>query len=98
MNTEHIPEEITKNINFDWNNEERIKEINDTFCQIHELDDSKKLKSSKDYRTLINEINGRYDAEMLIKKNKIRCKESEDKLKIAKDELQYFKDKISNSE
>ena len=97
MNTEHIPEEITNNINFDWSNEERIKEINDTFCQIHEIDNSKRLKSSKDYKTLIDEINGRYDAEMLVKKNKIRSKAAEDRLKIAQDELQHFKDMISNS-
>ena len=96
MNTEHIPEEITKNINFDWSNEERIKEINDTFCQIHELDNSKRLKSSKDYKTLIDEINGRYDVEMLVKNNKIRRKEAEEKLKAAQDELQHFKDIISN--
>ena len=95
MDHQHIPQEILDNPNFVWNNEERIKELNDIFCEIHRLDIG--VKRSKDYKNLIEEINGRYDAEMLVKNNKILRKEAEDKLKIAQEELQYLKDKISNN-
>ena len=95
MDHQHIPKEIIDNPNFVWNNEERIKELNDIFCEIHSHDIG--VKRSKDYKNLIKEVNGRYDAEMLVKNNKIQRKEAEDKLKIAKDELQHFKDMISNS-
>ena len=95
MDYQHIPQEIIDNPNFVWDNEERIKELNDVFCEIHTLDIG--VKRSKDYKNLIEEINGRYDAEMLVHANRLRRKEAEDKLKIAQDELQYFKDMISNS-
>ena len=94
MDHQHIPQEIIDNPNFVWNNEERIKELNDIFCEIHRLDIG--VKRSKDYKNLIEEINGRYDAEMLVKNNKLLRKEAEDKLKIAQEELQYLKDKINN--
>ena len=93
MDYQHIPKEVLDNPNFVWDNEERIKELNDVFCEIHTLDIG--VKRSKDYKNLIEEINGRYDAEMLVKNNKILRKEAEDKLKIAQEELQYLKDKVS---
>ena len=92
MDHQHIPQEIIDNPNFVWNNEERIKELNDIFCEIHRLDIG--VKRSKDYKNLIEEVNGRYDAEMLVKNNKILRKEAEDKLKVAQEELQYFKDMV----
>ena len=95
MDYQHIPKEIIDNPNFVWDNEERIKELNDIFCEIHSHDIG--VKRSKDYKNLIKEVNGRYDAEMLVKNNKILRKEAEDKLKIAQEELQYLKDKISNN-
>ena len=94
MDHQHIPREIIDNPNFVWDNEDRIKELNDIFCKIHTLDIG--VKRSKDYKNLIEEVNGRYDAEMLVHANRLRRKETEDKLKIAQEELQYLKDKINN--
>ena len=94
MDTQHIPDEILDNLNFDWDNEERIRDINDTFCKIHSLDIG--VKRSKDYKNLIKEINGRYDAEMLVKTRKARRIEVAEELRVAQAELQCLKDKISS--
>ena len=54
------------------------------------------VKGSKDYKILIKEINGRYDAEMIVKTGKARSKEVEEQLRLAKHELQCLKDKLNN--
>ena len=97
MDTQHIPEEILDYPNFDWDNIERIKDINDTFCKIHEIDNSSTIKGSKDYKNLIKEINDRYDAEMLVKTRKARRIEVAEELRVAQAELQCLKDKINSS-
>ena len=95
MDTEFIPKEITENPNFNCDDKERIKYINDTFREILSID--KSIKGSKDYKDLIKEINGRFDAEMLVKIKREHSIKVEEQLKKAKEELQNLKDMINNN-
>ena len=72
MDTQYIPKEILDNPNIDMSDTDRIKELNDLFCKIHETDSS--VEDTKDYKTLIKEINGRYNAKMLVKIRKLLIK------------------------
>ena len=93
MNSEYIPEEILNNPNFNLDDKDRIKELNDLFCEIHTTD--KSVIGTKDYKNLIKEINGRCDAEMIVKNKKLISKEIQEELRVAKEELQSLKDKIN---
>ena len=93
MDSQYIPKEILDNPNIDMSDTDRIKELNDLFCEIHETDSS--IVNTKDYKTLIKEINGRYDAEMLVKNNKAVHKIVKNELRLAKEELQNLKDNIN---
>ena len=72
MDSEHIPKDILNNPNFNWDNKERIKELNNLFCEIHTTD--KSIIGTKDYKDLIKEINGRFDAEMIVKNKRLISK------------------------
>ena len=93
MDTQYIPEEILDNPNFDWGDEARINDINNTFCKILSIDSS--VEGSTNYKNLIKEIIGRIDAEMLVKTRKARSQEVEEQLRLAKHELQCLKDKLN---
>ena len=93
MDTQYIPKDILDNPNIDMSDTDRIKELNDLFCKIHETDSS--IVDTKDYKTLIKEINGRYNAEMLVKNKKTINKELQEELRLAKEELQNLKDNIN---
>ena len=93
MDSEHIPKDILNNPNFNWDDKERIKELNDLFCEIHTTD--KSIIGTKDYKDLIKEINGRCDAEMIVKNKRLISKMVEEELRIAQEELQSLKDKIN---
>jgi hypothetical protein len=67
MSTQYIPQKILDNPNIDMSDTNRIKEINDMFQEISEAGLS---YNSHDVRELIDEINGRYDSEMKLKKKK----------------------------
>lgn len=92
MDTKYIPEEILNNPNFNLEQKDRIKELNDLFYEIHTTD--KSIIGTKDYKDLIKEINGRHDAEMLVKNNRLINKEVQEELRIAKEELQYLQNKV----
>lgn len=70
MNSEFIPEIIKQNINFDWNNQERIEELNSMFRDINESGDE--IKQTNDYKKLITEINNSIDAEYKAKQANIK--------------------------
>jgi len=93
MDTQFIPKEITENPNFNCDDKERIKDINNTFREVLSID--KSIKGTKDYKDLIKEINGRYDAEMLVKIKKEHRIKVEEQLKKAKEDLQNLKDMIN---
>ena len=92
MDTKYIPEEILNNPNFNLEQKDRIKELNDLFYEIHTTD--KSIIGTKDYKDLIKEINGRHDAEMLVKNNRLINKEVQEELRIAKEVLQYLQNKV----
>tara|TARA_X000000950_G_C13391702_1_gene448501 strand:- start:165 stop:443 length:279 start_codon:yes stop_codon:yes gene_type:complete len=92
MDTKYIPEEILNNPNFNLEQKDRIKELNDLFYEIHTTD--KSIIGTKDYKDLIKEINGRHDAEMLVKNNRLINKEVQEELRIAKEKLQYLQNKV----
>lgn len=88
MNSEFIPESIKHNINFDWNNQDRIEELHNMF---HEIDKSdNEIKQTKYYKKLINEINSRIDAEYKAKQANLNRQEKETELDKAKKELAYL--------
>ena len=93
MDIQYIPEEILDNPNFDWDNGERIKEINNTFRKILTTDIS--VKGTKEYNGLIKEINDRHEQEMIVKTKNAHNKNLEDQLRLAKSKLQYLK-KVNN--
>ena len=93
MDTKFIPKEILENPNFNYDDKNRIKEINETFREILSIDES--IKGTKDYKDLIKEINGRYDAEMLVKIKKEHRMKVEEQLRKAKEDLQNLKDMIN---
>lgn len=94
MDTKFIPKEILENPNFNYDDKNRIKEINETFREILSIDES--IKGTKDYKDLIKEINGRYDAEMLVKIKKEYSMKVEEQLRKAKEDLQNLKDMVNN--
>jgi len=89
MDTKYIPNEILTNPNFNINDENRIKELNDTFCEI--LSDDITIKDTRDYKILIKEINGRIDAQENVRQKKNKMLELKKELEKAKDELAYYK-------
>ena len=91
MNSEHIPKDILNNPNFNWDDKERIKELNDLFCEIHTTD--KSIIGTKDYKVLIKEINDRCDAEMTLKNKKLISKTVEEKLRIVQEELRILQER-----
>lgn len=92
MDNEHIPKDILNNPNFNWNDKERIKELNDLFCEIHTTD--KSIIGTKDYKILIKEINGRCDAEMIVKNKRLISKIVEEELRIAQEELRILQERV----
>lgn len=94
MDTQFIPKDILENPNFNYDDKNRIKEINETFREILSIDES--IKGTKDYKDLIKEINGRYDAEMLVKIKKEHRMKVEEQLRKAKEDLQNLKDMVNN--
>ena len=66
MNSEFIPESIKQNTNFDWNNQEKIEELNNIFRDINE--NGEEIKQTDDYNKLIVEINNRINEEHNVKK------------------------------
>ena len=88
MDSEHIPKDILNNPNFNWDNKERIKELNNLFCEIHTTD--KSIIGTKDYKDLIKEINGRFDAEMIVKNKRLISKMVEEELRLAQEELRIL--------
>jgi hypothetical protein len=92
MDSEYIPKEILNNPNFNWDDKDRIKELNDLFCEIHTTD--KSIIGTKDYKDLIKEINGRCDAEMTLKNKKLISKTVEEELRLAQEELRILKEKV----
>ena len=91
MDSEHIPKDILNNPNFNWNDKERIKELNDLFCEIHTTD--KSIIGTKDYKDLIKEINGRCDAEMIVKNKRLISKIVEEELRNAQEELRILQER-----
>ena len=87
MDKQHIPEEILNNPNIDMNNKGSIKELNELFKEIL-LDTS--IKYTKDYKTLVQEINGRIDSEFKLKQQKEIHKNKLQELENAKEELRYL--------
>ena len=67
MSTQYIPQDMVNNPNIDMSDTNRIKEINDLFQEISEAGLS---NNSHDVKELIDEINGRYNAEQELKKKK----------------------------
>ena len=92
MDSEYIPKEILNNSNFNWDDKERIKELNDLFCEIHTTD--KSIIGTKDYKDLIKEINGRCDAEMTLKNKKLISKTVEEELRLAQEELRILQERV----
>ena len=88
MDTQYIPSEILDNPNIDMSNTNDIKEINDLFKEILESGIS---KNSHDVKELIDEINGRYNSEMELKKKKEYHKRVRQQLLEANKELEYLK-------
>ena len=88
MDTQYIPQEILDNPNIDMSDTDRIKEINDLFQEISEAGIS---KNSHDVKELIDEINGRHDSEMELKKKKEYHKRVRQQLLKANKELEYLK-------
>ena len=88
MNTQYIPKEILDNPNIDMSDTNRIKEINDLFQEILESGIS---QNSHDVKELIDEINGRYNSEMELKKKKEYHKRVRQQLLEANKELEYLK-------
>ena len=91
MDSEHIPKDILNNPNFNWDDKERIKELNDLFCEIHTTD--KSIIGTKDYKDLIKEINGRCDAEMIVKNKRLISKIVEEELRNAQEELRILQER-----
>ena len=91
MDSEYIPKEILNNPNFNWDDKERIKELNDLFCEIHTTD--KSIIGTKDYKDLIKEINGRCDAEMIVKNKRLISKIVEEELRNAQEELRILQER-----
>ena len=87
MNTQYIPKEILNNPNFDMDNKVVVKELNELFEEI--LFDIS-IKDTKDYKTLIKEINGRIDSESKLKEQKEIHKNKKQELENAKKELRYL--------
>lgn len=88
MSTQYIPKEILINPNIDMSDTNRIKEINDLFQEISEAGLS---NNSHDVKELIDEINGRYDSEMKLKKKKVYHELVRQQLLEANKELEYLK-------
>ena len=88
MDSEHIPKEILDNPNIDMSDKKRIKEINNLFQEISEAGIS---NNSHDVKELIDEINGRYNAEMELKKKKEYHKRVQQELLEANKKLDYLK-------
>ena len=88
MNTQYIPKDILNNPNIDMSDTNRIKEINDLFQEILESGIS---QNSHDVKELIDEINGRYNSEMELKKKKEYHKRVRQQLLEANKELEYLK-------
>ena len=88
MSTQYIPKEILDNPNIDMSDKKRIKEINDLFQEISEAGIS---NNSHDVKELIDEINGRYNAEMELKKKKEYHKCVKRELLEANKKLEYLK-------
>lgn len=88
MSTQYIPKEILTNPNIDMSDTNRIKEINDLFQEISEAGLS---NNSHDVKELIDEINGRYDSEMKLKKKKVYHELVRQQLLEANKELEYLK-------
>ena len=88
MNTQYIPKEILDNPNIDMSDTNGIKEINDLFQEILESGIS---QNSHDVKELIDEINGRYNSEMELKKKKEYHKRVRQQLLEANKELEYLK-------
>lgn len=91
MNSEFIPQIIKDNINFDWNNQERIEELNNMFKEIHNLSDE--ISHMKEYKVLITEINGRIDAEYNNKQSRLNHEKKKKELDEAKKELALLQSK-----
>ena len=88
MSTQYIPKEILTNPNIVMSDKKRIKEINDLFQEISEADIS---NNSYDVKELIDEINGRYNAEMELKKKKEYHMRVQQELLEANKKLDYLK-------
>jgi hypothetical protein len=88
MSTQYIPQEILDNPNIDMSDTNRIKEINDLFQEISE---SGVNNNSHDVKELIDEINGRYNAEKELKQKKEYHKRVQQELLEANKELEYLK-------
>ena len=88
MSTQYIPKEILTNPNIDMSDTNRIKEINDLFQEISESGIS---NNSHDVKELIDEINGRYNAEKELKQKKEYHKRVQQELLEANKELEYLK-------
>lgn len=88
MDFTHIPSEILENPHFNKEDSERNKELDDMFSTIKKMDGS--VTNLKEYRTLIDEINGRIYAEyrkkQSIKNYEMKMKE----LEAAKAELASY--------
>tara|TARA_E500000178_G_C16386777_1_gene472592 strand:- start:3 stop:296 length:294 start_codon:yes stop_codon:yes gene_type:complete len=94
MNSEFIPVSIKQNINFDWNNQQRIEELNNMFKEIHKSDSE--IKQTNDYKKLISEINCRIDAEYKAKQSNLNREKKEKELIEAKKKLDILRN--SNSD
>ena len=88
MSTQYIPQEILDNPNINMSDTNRIKEINDLFQEISE---SGVNNNSHDVKELIDEINGRYNAEKELKQKKEYHKRVQQELLEANKELEYLK-------
>ena len=88
MSTQYIPKEILTNPNIDMSDTNRIKEINDLFQEISEAGIS---NNSHDVKELIDEINGRYNAEKELKQKKEYHKHVQQELLEANKKLDYLK-------
>ena len=88
MSTQYIPKEILDNPNIDMSDTNGIKEINDMF---HEISEAGLSNNSHDVKELIDEINGRYNSEMELKKKKEYHKRVRQQLLEANKELEYLK-------
>ncbi len=88
MSTQYIPKEILDNPNIDMSDTIRIKEINEMF---HEISEAGLSNNSHDVKELIDEINGRYNAEQELKEKKEYHKIVRQQLLEANKELEYLK-------